>query len=344
VYELVKKYKDKDIAVVCKTIASEQLYRLQKYCRVYIHQNQKIDCKVAIINWDTSIINYITKDIWNGNAKDGEGIYQTIHTDYTHPSQGTVPQDDRIKCYLAITEDIKNKFIEMTGRKNVIVCRNPLEIEEEKPILILVSATRLTKEKGGDKMLALANELDRQGTNFIWFIFTTDEYNNNPVWQNKNIVHLQNRLELGNYIRIANWLIQPSEVEGDSYTLREALYRGTPIVACELPYFNEIGIENGKNALFLNKDCSNVEFVAKEMKKQIKFKFDAIKDRYDEIIVNGKSKYQEELKKLVTVKCSHERGYLDVVLNRFIEEGEEFETNVIRAEDLENKKLVKILY
>ena len=36
-YELVKKYKDYDIAVVCKTIAPEQRKRLSKYCHVYIH-------------------------------------------------------------------------------------------------------------------------------------------------------------------------------------------------------------------------------------------------------------------------------------------------------------------
>lgn len=333
---MVKKYKDKDIAVVCKTIAPEQLRRLQKYCRVYIHTYQKIECKIAIINWDTSIINYITKDIWSENAKDGEGIYQTIHTDYTHPTQGTVPEDDRIKYYLAITEDIKNKFIEMTGRKNIMVCRNPLEIEDEKPILMLVSATRLTKEKGGDRMLALANELERQGIDFIWFIFTTNEYDNDPVWNNKNIIHLPNRLDWGKYLKIANWLIQPSEVEGDSYTLKEALYRGIPIVACELPYFKEIGIENGKNALFLNKDCSNVEYVAKEMRRIFKFKFNAIKDGYDKIIMDSKSKYSEELKKITKVQGIIKPGYYDIELKRFIKYGEIFETNRIRAEYLEN--------
>ena len=33
-YEMVKKYKDLDIAVVCKNVARSQEKRLKKYCRV----------------------------------------------------------------------------------------------------------------------------------------------------------------------------------------------------------------------------------------------------------------------------------------------------------------------
>lgn len=343
VYELAKKYRYKDIAIVCKSIAPNQLFRLQKLCRVYIHTDQMIDCKVAIINCDTSIIDYITKDIWAENAKDGEGIYQGIHTDYTHASQGPVPQDDRIKYYLAITEDIKNNFIKLTGRTNVIVCRNPLELEEDKPVLTLVSATRLTETKGGDRMLALANELDRQKIDYIWYIFTTNEYNNNPVWRNPNIVHMQNRFDVGKFIRKADWLIQPSIVEGDSYTYREALYRGVPLVVCELPYFKEIGIKDNVNALFLKPDCSNIENIARRMKKPLKFNFEPIKDGYDEIIVDGKSRYQEDLKTHVIVKCICDPGYTDLERHEFIKANGEFETNKIRAEYLEGIGFVKII-
>ena len=235
VYELVKKYKDLDVAVVCKEIDPKQLERLRPLCRVYIHNDEQIDCKVCVMNSDTSIIDYITKKIWRENAKEGEGIYLTLHTDYTHPTQGTVPQDDRVKYYIAITEDIKKKFIQLTGRKNVIVCRNPLEIEEEKDPLVLISATRLVTEKGGDRMLKLANTLDKLKINYIWYIFTTEDYMENPVWHNENIVFVKNRLNMAMFIKKADWYVQFSECEGDSYSLKEALYRGIPIAVCELP-------------------------------------------------------------------------------------------------------------
>ena len=37
VYELAKKYKMYDIAVVCKSVSKEQKKRLEKFCKVYIH-------------------------------------------------------------------------------------------------------------------------------------------------------------------------------------------------------------------------------------------------------------------------------------------------------------------
>jgi len=333
-YELIKKYHDKDIAVVCKSIAPEQRIRFQKYCRVYEHTSEKIKCKVAIINWDTSIIDYITKDIWKENAKDGEGVYQGIHADYTHPSQGTIPEDDRIKYYLAITEDVKKNFIKMTGRKNVIVCRNPLEIEKDKKSLILVSPTRLTPEKGGDLMLKLANALDSVGIEFLWFIPTLEQYLDNPIFSHPNVIYVKNRLDVEKFINIADWVVLPSETEGDSYSFKEALYRGVPIVVRKLPYFKEIGIKDKENALFINEE--NIEEVAKAMEKPLKFTFEPIKDGYDKILAKGKSKYAKDLKTKVKVRCI--KGYKDLDLNKQIKVGDEFEINIIRWDYLKKFK------
>ena len=80
---------------------------------------------------------------------------------------------------------------------------------------------------------------------------------------------MKNRLDLGKFMNKADWIIQPSICEGDSYTLKEALYRGIPVVVCELGYFKEIGIKDGENALFLNEDCSNVKDVVHRMKKPL---------------------------------------------------------------------------
>ena len=341
-YELVKKYKDNDIAVVCKTIAPKQKERLNKFCKVYIHKEQSIKCKVIITNWDTSIIKYINKE-----AK----VYTGLHTDYSHPSQGSVPQDDERITYIGITEDSKNKFENITGIKRTILCRNPLEIEDDEPVLILMSATRLTEEKGGARMLALANKLDELGIKYIWYIFTTNEYKDNPVWKNENIIHMNNRLDLGYFMKQADWYIQFSEVEGDSYSLKEALYRNIPIVVCELPYFKEIGIKDGVNALFLNLDSSNVEDVAKRMQKPLKFKFEHINDGYDEIIVKGKSRYEEErnMKYLVEALDTYEKDNLsDGELKRIPKEGEQFEVtkerlDVLLGDNEYNKVFVKLI-
>lgn len=139
VYELAKKYKDYDIAVVCKNIAPEQKRRLNKYCKVYIHTDQDIKCNVIITNWDTSIFDYVNKE-----AKK----YTVLHTDYSNEEERLgIPKDREDITYIGITESSKKAFEEITGITRTILCRNPLEIEEDEKILTLVSATRLSPIK-----------------------------------------------------------------------------------------------------------------------------------------------------------------------------------------------------
>ena len=331
VYELVKKYHDYDIAVVCRRIDRNQKRRLQRYCKVYEFKNEPIECKVAIINWDTSIIDYLPKEIWKENLKDGDprGIYQGVHADYTHPTQGILPQDPRIKEYLAITEDIITNW---TGTPNVRLCRNPLELEEDEKPLILVSPTRLTKEKGGALMLKIANALEKEKINFLWFVLTTDEYLDNPIFANRNVVWIRNRLDVGSFLSMADWVVLPSECEGDSYTIREALYRGIPIVARHLKYFDEYEIKDGKNALFVND--LNVEEVAIKMKKRLKFTFKPIEDGYDEILIHTKSHYKQSLEKTETLICTYMLGVDLIEEGYHIKEGEIIKCTKDRKEEL----------
>lgn len=308
VYELIKKYHNLDIAVVCRTCAPAQKKRLEKYCRVHMFNNEPIECDVAIINYDTSIIDYLPKEIYRENLKEGDprGIYQGVHADYTHPAMGPLPQDDRIKEYLCITKEQMDKWPLMTDSTNVRLCRNPLEIKDE-DTLVIVSPTRLTKQKGGDLMLQIANELDKQGTKFIWFVITTDEYLDNPIFRNNNVIWIRNRLDVSGFLKLADWVVLPSECEGDSYTIKEALYRGVPIVARHLKYFDEYDIKDGKNALFV--DDLNVSKVAKRMKKRLKFTFKHIEDGYKELFIPSKSHYKKDKEKKVRLKCTAFLGF-----------------------------------
>ena len=334
VYELAKKYQDYDVAVVCKTIAPQQLERLKKFCRVYIHTDEKIECKVIITNWDTSILEYV-----NSDAKK----YTVLHTDYSNSTEILgLPKDRKDITYIGITEDGKKKFEDITGIDRTILCRNPLKIEEDEPTLILMSATRLTKIKDNGRHLKLAEALERQGIKFIWYIFTTDEYNSNPLWENKNIMHMKNRLDLGLFYKNADWYVQLSSCEGDSYSLKEALYRGTPIVVCELPYFKEIGIKNNENALFYNIDNSNADEVASKMAKPFKFEFEPVKDDYDKIMIAGKSIYKEELKMKVKVQCI--KNYYDMEQKKtFTPDDKPFTVNAVRAEELVNAGVCELV-
>lgn len=335
VYELAKKYKDYDIAVVCKDVAPEQKERLKKFCKVYIHKNQKINCNVIITNWDTSIYDYVNED-----AKK----YTVLHTDYKNPEERKgLPVDRPDITYIGITDISKKNFEEITGIDRTILCRNPLTIDDEQP-LILVSATRLTEIKDNGRHLQLAQALERQGIKYIWFIFTTDEYKNNPIWNNKNIIKMQNRLDLGYFMKNADWYVQLSSCEGDSYSLKEALYRGTPIVVCELPYFKEIGIENNKNALYYDLDNSNADEIALKMTKPLKFTFKPVEDGYDKILDKTKSHYEEDKNMMVKVRALKAfEGRKDAERNVYPVAGDEWTCSKERAEYLVENNAVEII-
>ena len=349
VYELVKKYQDYDVAVVCKEIDPAQKKRLKKFCRVYVHTDETIDCKVAILNADPTIIDFITEKIWKENAGKDEGIYMGIHIDYTYPGMGDLPQDPRIKNYIAITQDILNKFPLFSKSGEAILCRNPLELEEDEPCLILVSPTRLAPEKGGDIMLKLANTLDELNINFLWLILTEDKYHSNVIFQNRKVIHVKNRLDVGNFLKFADWMVIPSSVEGDSYSFKEALYRGVPIVAKHLPYFDEIGIKDGENALFI--DDNNIEEVAKKMLKPLKFTFKHVEDSYDKLLYKSESRYKEEMSMRYLVEALPEYEKLNVDdkdLGRVPTAGEQWEIDrerldILLGDNSYNTAFVKVV-
>ena len=277
VYELAKKYKDLDIAVVCKTIDSNQLKRLIKLVPVYFHYDEKIYCKVAIINYDTSIIDYI-----NDEAK----IYQVIHGDYTSPIYKSIPHHDRVYKYLGITKYIVKTFKEITGFENVELCYNPLEIEHDKKI-IFVTLSRLSKEKGLERMRKFAYLLDKMKINYLWFILTNNTENK---IESKNIIYVEQRLDDDYFIDIADYLVQLSDSEALSYSINKALYKNKPVIVTPLPYLEEIGVIDNVNSYIINFDCSNIKDVIKKLKNPPKFKFKKLVDNYDNILYRSDKK------------------------------------------------------
>lgn len=317
-YEIVKKYKDLDIAVVCKTIHPKQAERIKRYCKVYIHTNQRINCKVAIINYDTTIIDFITEKIWKENAGQNEGIYQVVHGDYEHSCYGgKVPQDPRVKEYIAVTKHIAETFKRLTGNENVICGYNPLTIEEEKPRLKLISATRLSKIKGVERMIRLAETLDYHNIDYIWYIFT----NSPDIIRKPNVIFMRNRLDVGRWIAESDYLVQLSDTEACSYAINEALYRNIPVICTKLPYLQEIGVVDKKNGYLMDFDCGNIEEIVAKIQNKPKFEFKKLNDRYNKILAKGKSQYKEErMDKKVKVRATDaymqnniedsERGYV----------------------------------
>lgn len=339
IWEMVKKYQNYDIAVVYKTAHKKQLERLQKYCICYEHKKQRIKCKTAIINWDTSIIDFI---------EDGADIYQTIHGDYSNPVYTWRPYTHkRIKEYICITKHVLKTFSELMHVDNVMLGYNPLQIDPDEKMLILVSATRLSPIKGKNRMIKLAQALTDAGINFIWYIFTNDT----DAIKNDNVVYMKPRLDVGRWIARADYVVQLSDTEACSYTINEALYRNVPVIATPLPYLEEIGVKDGVNSWILDFDCKNIKHIVDNIMNIPKFKFKQLEDSYDKLLSHRPSHFKED--KYMKVKVEALDTYkkynvIDTELKRVPNEGEQFEItkerlNVLMGNNEMGKTFVKIV-
>lgn len=210
-YYMVKKYRDYDICVVCKTCELNQLARLREFCPVYIYKGEEIYCKTMIINYDTSALD---------NVKEGN-VYMVVHADYTQPCYTKYPDfhHPKIKKVLGITkyicESVKKKF-----GVDCELCYNPLILEPPQDRIVLVSATRLSAIKGGERMKALAQALDLAGVNYVWYVFTNDS----DCIHSNNVEFLKPRLDVYKWIGDASTtaLVQLSDTEACSYSISEA--------------------------------------------------------------------------------------------------------------------------
>ena len=307
---------------------------------VYQHHNQRIKCKVAIINYDVSIINYI---------EEGADIYQVIHGDYSNPVYTWKPlTHPRIKKYICITDYMMNTFTKISGCTNTLLSYNPLTIDaEDDKLLILVSATRLTKIKGKDRMIQLANALDNAGIKYIWYVFTNDT---NAI-DNPNVVYMKPRLDVRRWISKADYVIQLSDTEALCYTMVEALCMNIPVICTPFPFLDEIGVKDGKNAWILNFDLSNLEHIVKNINKKLDFNFKLKEDRYDELLSHTPSHFEEDKVMKIKVEAldTYEKNNVtDAELGRVPKAGEQFEVtkerlNILLGNNASGRTFVKIV-
>ena len=79
---------------------------------------------------------------------EAEEVIQIIHADYE--AQNLKPNlDERIIEHYGVSKAVADSYKRISG-VDVKVCYNPLTLDKPKRVLHLISATRLTKEKGKD--------------------------------------------------------------------------------------------------------------------------------------------------------------------------------------------------
>lgn len=334
-YELVKKYKNWDIVIYYSSGDQNQINRLKKYAEVKQYKpGTIIKCEKAFFNYHADIID-------NVEAKD---YYMIIHADYK--AQGIKPPEiPKINHYIGVSQAVCDSFTELTG-KPCQLCYNPITLDPPKKTLKLVSATRLTKEKGRGRMIQLAEALDKANVPYEWTVYT----NSKDLINNPHVIYKEPTLDINGKLAEADYVVQLSDSESFCYTMIQALMLGTPIIVTPWGCLKELDITE-KYGFILPFDMSNIP-VQDIYTKKFNFTYTPPKDCWNDILEPGESQYQIDLKSMFEVAATtkyEERHCTDSGLGYIPTPGEKWKVDKIRYDILsgENKygiefvKLVK---
>ena len=312
-YYLAKKY---DFKVYYKEGNVEQIKRLAKYVEVHKYR-EPIKCDRFFCNYGFDI------------EVDAKEKYHIVHCDYKNVWFSPL-QYEGFK-YIGVSQLACNSFKELTG-KDIELIYNPVYIDKPKVNkcddgkLHLISATRLTKEKGLNRMKRLGKLLDESGIDYEWLIYT----NKHKEFIGRNVIYKDQKLDIIEDIAKADYLVQLSDCEAFCYSVVEALMVGTAVIITDLPVFKEIGI-NEKNSIIYN---DNLDI--KQLLNKKKFKYEPPKDNWSKYL-DTKKEYNPE--DLVEVRVL--RRYTDIELNKSLIRGETATMTKERASYLESKELVE---
>ena len=333
-FELAKKYCNNDITVLYSIGDINQIRRLKKYIRVEKYMsNQTYSCEKVFFN-------YNLKPIDNINAKK---YYEIIHANYkdmklqpnVHP---------KIDEYIGVSKSVCQAFTELTGLPCTL-CYNPITIEKPKRVLNLISATRLTREKGKDRILKLAEALDNANIPFIWTIFTNDT----DAIKHPRIIFMEPQLNIRDYIAKADYTVQLSDTEAYCYTMIESLLLKVPIIVTPWKCLEELEIDN-RYGFIVPFDMQNIP-VQEIYNKTFNINYKNKTDIWTSLLSLKPSTYKEELDSYYEVEALStykDKNFVDIELGRVPEKGERWIVSKERADLLTglnktNEVYVKII-
>lgn len=303
-WEIAKKYHEYDIVVAYQEADGKQLARLRKLVRC-IRVNKPIYCKRCFHAYEFDM-NLVVADEY----------IQCIHANYE--IQGLPPNiSPKITKYIAVSKwvaDAYKRLLEQRDiHKKVEIAYNPISVDKPNKVLKLISPTRLSKEKGKDRMIQLAEALIRKGIKFIWLVFTDGD-----IPQLPGFIKMPVDIDVRDYIAEADYLVQLSDTEGYCYAVMEAWLLGTMTITTPVPSFYEQGLVDGENGYIIDFEMPNVDnFVDKIYKGVHKAKYEPKQDGYEDLIIKEPSTYS--LDDFINVKAT--RNFYNTETDSWVMEG-----------------------
>ena len=303
-----------DIMVVFSDqMDGRQIARLSKIVQVMKLNNRLIECDTLI---NTRITDKIPEEI---KAK---RIVQMVHGCYSALFCCDIqPERDKV---VFVSQAAANTY---TNVENYEVIHNFTYPTETNKCLFLITASRFTHEKGGERMIKLAEALRKANIEFIWFVFSHQD-----TKLVDGMVKLPETLNIKDYIAKCDYLVQLSDSEGFGYSIVEALEMGVPVITTPVSVLEELGFQEGKDGYIVPFDMKDInpERFLKKPKPNFAWDNERIKKQWVKLL--GKSKPTGDyLKQGNTMKLEIIENYSDLELGREMKVGEIVEMRRARA-------------
>ena len=236
--------RDYDITLLCQTFENSILADLMELatCDIY-DKDRQYDC-------DIYLHNYQDND-FKGNIH-ARGRFILLHCDYAEIGHLKTLQTDY--RYIAVSETSAKGMRDMFGI-NCIAIEPFLHAHKPQRVYKFVSATRIHRTKGWDRMMQLCKLLSDRGIRFQWLLFTDERCPVTPYTGFLNMGAQPNDVVL-DYMADADYVVQLSDHEGFCYAVHEALSVGTPVLVSDIPVFECIDETRGYR---LPLDMSNID-------------------------------------------------------------------------------------
>ena len=297
-----------DIMVVFSDhMDAKQIIRLSEYVMVMRECGKNISCDTVIV---IRIGDKVPPNI--GYKKK----IQMVHT--CHMGKWKIqPGYDEL---IFVSQVAADSFKDQVGTGHKII-HNISDEEMPKEALILVSAQRMSYEKGEKRIIELANQFRNKGIPFLWLVFTAEPLS----VRLPGLICVPPTLDVRAYIAKADYYVSLSDIEAYGYSMREALEMGVPILTTPIDVLPEIGFVEGQNGWTVPFDVTKAD-VEKYYNKIPRC--GALEPDNDEIVKQWKEVLGEERPSGAyrqqgdLVKVQITQGYGDMELGRNMMPGE----------------------
>lgn len=318
-----------DITLLYNSCHPDQLARLQKICKCEKNDPKKqYDCDLVLYStaWGISPNNITAKKYW-----------QMIHANYEEmiakmPDFKYI-QYPKTQMHIAVSQVVADAF----KRLYDIDCKVMYNMLDEEPCLRLVTASRLSKEKGYERMKILAKKLKEANVNFEWRIYTDLNQYKIDKMPYPEVKYLEPTYNVRDIMRWADYVVQLSDTEGNCLTVNEALFYGVPVITTDYDSAREC-VTDGVNGIIVDMELSNLD-IKKIVKKPYQLKYTPHTTTNDWLkLISGKIIKRRKIQKF---KVRVLKRYFDIVLNKSLNENEIVEMDEERVKILKDKGLVE---